>query len=74
MKKEEENILLKTRIMSELDFIVNSRFSNSLKLIMNRYPEGVPEHIIAKSLMLAPSEISVLHKTALKILGESIAL
>lgn len=72
MKKEEEQVLFKTRISNELDFIVNSRFSNSLRLIMNRYPEGVPEHIIAKSLMLAPPEISLLHKTALKILGDSI--
>lgn len=72
MTKEMNDILIKQKIASDLDFISNPRFENSLKKIMERYVDGCPEHIIKKSLLLGTVEMQNIHKKAIKTLADSI--
>lgn len=73
MTKEVDLSEIKRKIENEIDFIVNSRYDNSLKKIMNRYVDGCPEHIIRKALLLNSLELNSLHKKAIKTLAESIS-
>ena len=44
---------------SHPDFILLNRYSNSVNKILERYPEGPPDHIIAESLGLTEEELEV---------------
>lgn len=54
MSKNEE---VKTKIQDEEDFINYPKFSNSLKKLMAKYPDGVEDEIIAKALMIPVEEV-----------------
>lgn len=40
----------KELVLTDPDFILIKRFDNSMKKLMERYPEGVPDKIIAQAL------------------------
>jgi len=48
---------MKTKIQAEEDFINYPKFSNSLKKLMAKYPDGVEDEIIAKALMIPVEEV-----------------
>lgn len=48
---------LQRRLEQEPDFILLKRFSNSLAELLERYPEGAPENVIAKALGMEEDEV-----------------
>ena len=52
----------KDRINEEEDFVNLKRFSYSLKKLMERYPEGVPDKYIAQALDVAENEVPALYE------------
>lgn len=43
------------------DWINLKRFNNSLIEVLNRYPDGCPDHIVAGALMIEENEIEILY-------------
>jgi hypothetical protein len=52
-----KNNEVKIKIQDEEDFINYPKFSNSLKKLMAKYPDGVEDEIIAKALMIPLEEV-----------------
>ena len=52
----------KSKIETEEDFINYPKFSNSLKKLVAKYPDGVEDSVIAKVLMLTEEEVQALFK------------
>ena len=53
---------IRARLQSEEDFIPLKRFSFSLKALLDRYPDGVPDRIIAQSLLVDEDQVEVLYQ------------
>ena len=50
------------RLVEEKDDYVNiRRFKKSLKVILRRYPDGTPDHIIAQALSRTEEEITKMY-------------
>lgn len=47
----------KKRLENELDYIALKRFDYSLKKLLQRYPEGCPDRIIANALLIAEEDV-----------------
>jgi len=67
-----KNNNLKEKIVTDEDFINYPKFSNSLKELMQRYPDGVEDEVIAKALMIPKEEVqkifqSFIQKTRSKL-------
>lgn len=56
-KKEE----LRRRIAEEPDFIHSKKFENSLKLLLKKYPDGVPDRTAARVLMITMDELDEIY-------------
>ena len=56
MVKKPDNY--KELLQNNADYIVLNRYKNSLRKLLERYPDGVPDHIIAESLDLTEVELS----------------
>lgn len=52
---------IKRRIQEDPDFVFLKRFDYSLQKLLERYPEGCPERIIANALMLTEEDIDILY-------------
>jgi hypothetical protein len=48
---------VKDMIQHDPDYIASKRFDNSVSKIMERYPEGCPDRIIASVLMMTEEEL-----------------
>jgi len=48
---------VKLKIQAEEDFINYPKFSNSLKKLMAKYPDGLEDEVIAKALLLPVEEV-----------------
>jgi hypothetical protein len=60
----------KRMLESDPEWIASKRFGHSLTKLMERYPEGCPDRIIAAALMIDESEIEERYKTiVLKLRG-----
>lgn len=44
------------------DFVSLKRFDFSLKKVMDRYPEGCPDHVIASALLVSEEEVPILYE------------
>lgn len=53
MNDEEAKQMLET----DIDWIAAKRFDNSLKKLLERYPDGCPDRIIATVLLLEEHEV-----------------
>jgi hypothetical protein len=51
------------RINTDEDFINIKRFDYSLESLLERYPDGVPDRIIAQALNVSEGEVSGLYKS-----------
>lgn len=49
--------LLKT----DKDFVYAKRFGNSLKALLERYPDGCPLHIIAGAMIMTEDEVETMY-------------
>lgn len=54
----------KQRIMQDRDFIALKRFDYSLAKMVERYPEGAPDHVIAEALMMSEAEVEETYEKA----------
>jgi hypothetical protein len=50
---------LRTRIHTDPGFVHAQRFGNSLAQVEERYPDGCPDNVIAKMLMISEAEVRV---------------
>lgn len=62
----------KAKLENEEDFINLKRFEYSLQQLMERYPEGCPDKIIAKALMIPEEEVEKLYQEIAQKLHELI--
>jgi len=60
------------KIKDDPDFIWNARFENSLKKLLERYPEGAPTKTIAQSLLMTEKEVEETYKSIAKKLHDVI--
>jgi|WetSurMetagenome_2_1015567.scaffolds.fasta_scaffold1018889_2 hypothetical protein len=47
----------KEKILHEEDFVAIKRYNNSLTKLLERYPNGCPEHIVAQALEITDKEV-----------------
>lgn len=52
------------------DWIAIKRVDYSLAKLLKKYPDGVPENIVASALMLSPDEVEKLHQETVEELRE----
>lgn len=71
-KKKINGVEIKDLIESDPDFINIKRFDYSLSNLLKRYPEGVPDRIIAAALQMTEDEIQSLYTTVLDKLRKKI--
>ncbi len=59
------------RIRNEPDFIATRRFNFSLTKLLERYPDGAPDNVIAAALLLSgPSSVKSFYNKIVKKLRE----
>lgn len=46
------------RLVTEEDFVFAPRYQNSVKVLIEKYPDGVPDRIIAQALQIDVSEVT----------------
>lgn len=71
-KKKINGVEIKDLIETDPDFINIKRFDYSLNNLLKRYPEGVPDRIIAAALQMTEDEIQSLYTTVLDKLRKKI--
>lgn len=49
-------------LQTDPDFIAIKRFSYSLEELLERYPDGVPNHIIAAALLIEEGEVDAMYQ------------
>jgi hypothetical protein len=54
------------RLYDEPDFVASKRYDYSLKEMEERYPEVVPDNVIATVLMLSEEEVNALYETVVR--------
>lgn len=52
----------RTRIVQDPDFVYLKRFNFSLAELIKRYPEGVPDRIIAAALMITDEDVEEIYQ------------
>ena len=62
---------IKRKIENDPDYVHIKRFNYSLKRLLERYPDGVPERIMCQALQLTPEEMELLYKSILEKLKAS---
>lgn len=64
------NDLVLDKIVNEEDFIAIKRFDYSLNKMLERYPNGVPDRIIAQALLMDEEEVEELYQRVIVKLRE----
>ncbi len=55
---------VKRLLAEDRDFIYLPRCGNSLKQALERYPDGAPDSVIARALLIPEPEVEVLYQSA----------
>lgn len=63
--------MLKKKIMEEEDFIYCPRLGNSLRKLIEKYPDGVDDGRIQKILLLSEKELKNTYESAIKKLRDA---
>lgn len=53
------------RIREDPDFVALKRFDYSLEAVIERYPDGCPDRVIAQALMISEVEVEELYQKAI---------
>jgi hypothetical protein len=53
---------IRHRLSTDEDFIPLKRFDYSMRCLLDRYPDGVPDRIIAQSLLIDDEQVEVLYQ------------
>jgi hypothetical protein len=56
---------MRYRLRTEPDFIGMKRFDYSLAKLLERYPEGCPDKIIAQALLVSEPEVEEMYQKAI---------
>lgn len=59
-----------TRVETDPDFVIAPKFNNSLKVFLDRYPDGVSPTQAAKAMGISEAELLALKETALSRMRE----
>ena len=62
----------KKRISEEEDFIDYPKFKNSVKKLIEKYPDGVNEETIAKVLLMSEEEVNEIYLRSIKKLQKKL--
>ena len=54
------------RLETDEDFIVSPKYENSIRKILEDYPDGVPPSVICKVMCITPEQLESIYKSALK--------
>lgn len=57
---------VRERLSTEDDFIFLPRYEYSLKRLLERYPDGVPEKLIAQGLLITEDEVTLVYNRAVR--------
>lgn len=60
------------KLLTDPDFINLARFNFSLKEALARYPEGLPDNLIARALMINEEEVQARYDTIVNTLREKL--
>jgi len=61
---------IRSRIDGDPDFVNLKRFDYSLAKLLERYPEGCPDRVIAHALLVSEEEVEELYDIAVERLRE----
>lgn len=65
---------IKNRIGKDPDFIYSSKYGNSMEKLIQKYPTGCPDKIIAQVLLLdSPEEVEEIYQGIVKKLREKMS-
>lgn len=53
---------IRQQLMVDVDFIPLKRFQYSVKKLLDRYPDGVPDRIIAQAMLIDEEQVEVLYQ------------
>lgn len=67
-----DKVALKNKIEQEEDFIYCPRLGNSLKKLIERYPDGIDDERIQKVLLISAEELSEIYTSAIEKLRNSL--
>lgn len=56
----QEELDLRQRIDTERDFVALPRYGNSIQRVIDKFPNGVPEHLTARALRMSPRQLQML--------------
>lgn len=66
--------LARSRIAHDEDFIYSKRFSYSLALLLERYPDGVPDRVLAAALMITEDDIEAHYQRIVRTLRTAMGI
>jgi hypothetical protein len=58
------------RLYNDPDFIALKRFGYSLKNLLDRYPDGCPDRIIASALMITEDDVATIYEQIIQKLRD----
>lgn len=62
------------KILKDEDYIDYPKFKDSIKKLLEKYPDGVSDEIIAKSLNISTQEVQEIYESAIKKLQNTLNL
>lgn len=65
---------LKKKIENDPDFIYCPRLGNSLKIFLEKYPEGVEDSKIAKNLLIEEEDVEAIFQSAINKIRKSMGV
>lgn len=72
--EEDKEAKIKKKIDNDEDFIYCPRLGNSLKKLLEKNPDGVPDSRITKVLLISQKTLNNIYESAIKKLRSSIKL
>jgi hypothetical protein len=57
---------MQKKIWTEPDFVALKRFDYSLAKVLERYPEGVPPHLVAQALLMTEEEVETSYQEVVR--------
>lgn len=67
-----DELELLRRVATEPDFVNLKRYSYSLEKVLDRYPDGAPDRLIAQALCMSEEEVEELYEEVVLKLREEI--
>ena len=61
---------MKAKLEEDSDFIAIKRLDYSLANLLAKYPDSVPDNIIASALMMSPEEVEALYQETIQELRD----